>query len=69
MSFVGKLDYRDEVAYTETEAHHDLKRSSAITVQERRLENGRRWSYPNHVGCIPLAELFGPEWVTVHPTN
>jgi len=34
---VGKLNYRDEVAYTETEAHRDIKHNSVISTLDGRL--------------------------------
>jgi hypothetical protein len=34
---VGKLDYRDKVAYTKTEAHCDIMHNCIISMLEGRL--------------------------------
>lgn len=42
-NFVGKPNYRDEVAYTKTEAHRDIKHNSGISTLAGRLgESGMR---------------------------
>jgi hypothetical protein len=38
---VGKLNYRDEVAYTKTDAHRVIKHSFVITTLDGRLRESR----------------------------
>jgi hypothetical protein len=56
-NLIGKLNYRDEVAYTEAKAHRDVERSAIIVEQEGELESEKKTSHRDgeHFVALSLA--------------
>jgi hypothetical protein len=54
-NFVGKLDRRDEAAFTEAKAHRDLKYNAVIAAKEGKLAKKSSHLDSNHIVAMSLA--------------
>jgi hypothetical protein len=54
-NLVGKLDRRDEVAYTEAKVHRDLKYNAVIAAKEGKLAKKSSHLDSNHIVAMSLA--------------